>query len=63
MCIFYQNIKYILHTYSKFLADIKHVRKSDKFNTLKVDVKLHIKVINVGSDTFGNPIFQKGSQN
>ena len=25
--------------------------------------KLFIKVINVGSDTFGNPIFQKGLQN
>ena len=25
--------------------------------------ELRIKVINVGSDTFGNPIFQKGLQN
>ena len=25
--------------------------------------KLYIKVINIGSDTFGNPIFQKGLQN
>ena len=25
--------------------------------------KMAIKVINVGSDTFGNPIFQKGLQN
>ena len=26
-------------------------------------VGLHTKVINVGSDTFGNPFFQKGLQN
>ena len=44
----------------------KHTRSDDitpQYPTPGTPLVLQVKVINFGSDTFGNPIFQKGLQN
>ena len=58
--LFFRNKTFLF--VKKFLAYLKFIH-SEKATKILRNLHLFLTVINVGSDAFGNPIFQKGLQN
>ena len=62
----FQNLICLLIHVQKVLIKFIYSEKATKFreiSTFFLTGTSNLLVINVGSDTFGNPIFQKGLQN